>query len=67
MKFEVRRQHLGDKMYMPGDIREIGEAEVKHLVDRGVLVKAGAVPRNKAERAAAHNKSGKPKDSDAQS
>lgn len=60
MKYKVLRQHLGDKMYMPGDEREADEHEVKHLVDRGVLspegAKADAPKANKAENAAPKNK-----------
>ncbi|MCA1368079.1 hypothetical protein I6F15_11765 [Bradyrhizobium sp. BRP14] len=60
MKFKVLRQHLGDKMYMPGDEREADEHEVRHLVDRGVLVprkaKADAPVGNKAEKGAPKNK-----------
>lgn len=64
MKFLVKRQHLGDKMYMPGDERDAAEADVVHLVAAGVLVPAGekaeAVLSNKAEPAAPSNKSAKP-------
>lgn len=61
MKYNVLRQHLGDQMYMPGDTREANAAEVKHLVDRGVLEPAGdekaeRAPKNKAERGAPANK-----------
>ena len=51
MKFNVIRQHLGDKMYMPGDEREATQAEVRHLVANGVLeeVKAERKLPNKAE------------------
>ncbi|RVL53949.1 hypothetical protein [Sinorhizobium meliloti] len=60
MKFKVLRQHLGDKMYMPGDVREADQHEVAHLVDRGVLApegtKADAPKANKAEKAAPKNK-----------
>lgn len=50
MKFKVMRQHYGDKTYMPGDEREAREADVQHLVDRGVLVaeKKADAPKNKA-------------------
>jgi len=50
MKFEVLRQHLGDKQYMPGDERDANEGDVAHLVKAGVLKrKAEAAPKNKAE------------------
>lgn len=51
MRYSVIRQHLGDKMYMPGDEREAAESEVAHLVKAGVLAKATAAPKNKAEKA----------------
>lgn len=51
MKFNVIRQHFGDKMYMPGDEREASESDVAHLVKAGVLEKAESAPKNKAERA----------------
>lgn len=68
MKYEVLRQHLGDRMYMPGDEREISETDAAALVKQGVLAKAGKKaeppkgkaepkPANKAEPAAA-NKAG---------
>ena len=60
-KFKVIRQHLGDKMYMPGDLREAKEGDVKHLIAAGVLAapesKAEKAPANKAEGAAPKNKS----------
>lgn len=55
MKFDVLRQHLGDRMYQPGEEREAAEADVVHLVRAGVLRKAELKPRNKAE-AAPRNK-----------
>lgn len=61
MKFNVNRPHLGDKMYLPGDTREANEADVKHLINKGVLSasssgKAEHAPANKAEKAAPKNK-----------
>lgn len=60
MKYNVLRQHLGDKMYVPGDTRDANEAEVKHLVEKGVLApfekKAEQPPKNKAERGTSANK-----------
>ena len=60
-KFTVLRQHLGDKMYMPGAVRDATETDVKHLVQSGILEeakgKAEAAPANKAEKAAPKNKS----------
>ena len=55
MKYEVIRQHLGDKMYVPGDpetgMREAVPGDVQHLVNNGVLIEAKAErkPPNKAE------------------
>lgn len=58
MKFDVLRQHLGDRMYMPGDERELSEADAAHLVRQGVLKKkaepkaankAEPAPKNKAK------------------
>jgi hypothetical protein len=67
MKFKVNRQHLGDRMYMPGDEREAAEAEVKHLIDAGVLekaksAKADQAPANKAEPAPENKSAGKKSD-----
>ncbi|EPE99529.1 hypothetical protein [Rhizobium grahamii] len=35
--YTVLRQHLGDKMYMPGDERQATEGDVTHLIRNGVL------------------------------
>lgn len=40
--YTVLRQHLGDKMYMPGDLREAAESDVRHLVECGVIEEAKA-------------------------
>ncbi|WP_203595689.1 hypothetical protein [Salipiger sp. PrR003] len=48
MKFKVLRPHQGDVWYAAGDEREAREAEVQHLVDRGVLAKVEPEPKNKA-------------------
>lgn len=53
-KYEVLRQHEGDKFYKPGDVRESASADVAHLVRSGVLrladgEKADPVHENKAE------------------
>ncbi|PYB71501.1 hypothetical protein [Rhizobium wuzhouense] len=52
--YKVLRQHLGDKMYLPGDDRKAKPADVAHLVKSGVLVesegaKAEKLASNKAE------------------
>jgi hypothetical protein len=51
MKFTVLRAHHGDKDYLPGDVRDAKEAEVMHLVDRGVLTpnRAKAAPAAKTK------------------
>lgn len=57
MKFLVKRQHFGDRMYMPGDEREASESDVAHLVKAGVLEKTEGTAKNKAEKATPKNKS----------
>ena len=37
MKFEVLREHIGDKFYKEGDTRDADELTVKQLVRNGVL------------------------------
>lgn len=37
MQFEVLREHIGDRFYKTGDIREVDEMSVNHLVRNGVL------------------------------
>lgn len=51
MKFEVLRQHYGDRQYWQGDERDMSEADAKTLVANGVLRKARPAPRNKAMKA----------------
>jgi hypothetical protein len=36
-RFNVLRQHYGDRDYIPGDTREADPAQVAHLVAAGVL------------------------------
>ena len=36
--YDVKREHYGDKYYLTGEQREANPADVKHLVDKGVLV-----------------------------
>lgn len=65
--YEVLRRLDGDKVYEPGDTREMTEADAKHLVDLGCLRKAPAdmaaksapPPEDKAE-PALHNKAATP-------
>lgn len=52
MKFTVLRDHLGDRAYRAGEVREAEAHEVAHLV--GVVLqplqnKAEVVPENKAQ------------------
>ena len=51
-EYDVLREHLGDRNYLPGDTRTASKAEVAHLVRNGVLraeeEKAAAPPANKA-------------------
>lgn len=37
MQFEVLREHIGDRFYKAGDVREVDEISVNHLVRNGVL------------------------------
>ena len=43
-KFQVLRQHTGDKDYFAGDVREADLATVAHLVASGVLAEVKAEP-----------------------
>jgi hypothetical protein len=36
-RYNVLRQHYGDRDYIPGDTREADPAQVAHLVAAGVL------------------------------
>lgn len=56
--FKVVRQHLGDRMYMPGEQREAEPSDVAHLVRSGALAKMDEAPENKAE-PAPQNKAGR--------
>ena len=48
MQYIVLRNHIGDRPYSAGDIREAVEAEVSHLVRYGVLKpKAEAAQKSK--------------------
>ena len=64
MKYTVLRQHFGDRMYQPGDERELDGPDGDRLVRQGVLepakakkaepeaeTKAERKPANKAEAA----------------
>lgn len=56
MKYQVLRQHFGDKQYMAGD-----EREVKNKSDADQLIKMGLIVETKEEKAApkAQNKMAK--------
>nr|WP_314437605.1 hypothetical protein [uncultured Brevundimonas sp.] len=47
--YRVQRQHLGDRLYLPGDERTADADTVRHLVENGVLVKAEPATKNKAQ------------------
>lgn len=58
MKYVVKRQHYGDRLYLAGQEREARPSDVAHLVASGVLAektaepvktKARPVPKNKAK------------------
>lgn len=49
MQYHVMRQHLGDRLYRRGEIRDARPSEVAHLVDAGVLAeKVAPKVKNKA-------------------
>ena len=39
-EYDVKREHYGDKYYQAGDKRTANPADVKHLIDKGVLVES---------------------------
>lgn len=41
-KYEVMREHHGDRLFQKGEEREADPADVAHLVERGVLAEASA-------------------------
>lgn len=45
MKYKVKREHFGDKIYKSGDTREADPIAVKHLVEKGVLVEEKEVKK----------------------
>ncbi|HWJ88518.1 MAG TPA: hypothetical protein VNS12_10640 [Pelagibacterium sp.] len=53
MKYDVLRQHIGDKRYAKGDVREAEPRDVAHLIKAGILAeqktKKEPAPKNKAE------------------
>lgn len=52
MKYQVLKQHYGDKQYWAGDTREIkNETIAKDLIKRGLISeKTAEVPQNKAQK-----------------
>lgn len=51
-KYKVIRQHQGDRMYLPGEERELPEGDAGHLIPRCLVPisgKAEPAPKNKAE------------------
>lgn len=40
VKYDVKREHYGDKYYRTGDKREANPLDVKHLVDKGILIES---------------------------
>ncbi|WP_181498149.1 hypothetical protein [Rhodovulum viride] len=49
--YTVLRQHLGERMYLEGEIREAAEVEVAHLIAAGVLGAPEPPPAPKPHRA----------------
>ena len=47
VEYDVQREHYGDKYYVTGDKREANPADVKHLVDKGVLIESAEDPKPK--------------------
>ena len=53
MRYEVQREHFGDRFYRTGEVRDVDASSVAHLVRAGILVaakgkKAEEKPANKA-------------------
>lgn len=53
MKYDVQREHYGDRFYRQGEVREADASSVTHLVRAGILTKAAGkkaekTPENKA-------------------
>ena len=41
-EYDVMREHYGDKYYQTGDKRTANPSDVRHLVEKGVLVEVAA-------------------------
>lgn len=52
-EYDVKREHYGDKYYQTGDKRIANPADVKHLVDKGVLVESVEEPKPKTTKTTA--------------
>ncbi|AXQ21825.1 hypothetical protein BEN71_10290 [Acinetobacter wuhouensis] len=52
-EYDVKREHYGDKYYQTGDKRTANPADVKHLVDKGVLVEPVEEPKPKTTKTTA--------------
>ena len=52
-EYDVKREHYGDKYYQTGDKRTANQADVKHLVDKGVLVESVEEPKPKTTKTTA--------------
>jgi hypothetical protein len=59
-EYDVKREHYGDKYYQTGDKyyqtgdkRTANPADVKHLVDKGVLVESVEEPKPKTTKTTA--------------
>jgi hypothetical protein len=50
--FLVMREHIGDKAYSKGDVREASAHDVAHLVRSGVLVADGDAEKKDGEKSA---------------
>ena len=53
IEYDVKREHYGDKYYATGDKRTANPADVKHLVDKGVLVEPTGEPKPKTTKTTA--------------
>ena len=52
-EYDVKREHYGDKYYQTGDKRTANPSDVKHLVDKGVLVESVEEPKPKTTKTTA--------------
>lgn len=52
-EYDVKREHYGDNYYQTGDKRTANPADVKHLVDKGVLVESVEEPKPKTTKTTA--------------